>query len=97
MDPINEIQITLTDSDSAFSSISARIDDEGCLRMEGQDMGEAVENIWSHDDHEYCVSVDGSFKDTILLLLVKDRFKTVQEFRRWLALTHIPGQFYSWP
>ena len=80
-----------------MSHLAARIDDKGNLRMEGQDIGRLVEKTWGQDEYEYAVTVDRLLKDTVLLNLLKERFKTTSEFMEWLKGKKLEYEFWSWP
>ena len=40
-----------------FRSVRLVIEDDGCIRLEAQDMGPTVENIWGDSDYEFWVRV----------------------------------------
>ena len=92
---INEI--TLIESKTARLSVrlTARITGNGDLILDGYDSGEFVEETLHHDDYEYSLTVRAEYKDTILLNLIKEKFKNDSEFRTWLDEKQIPSEFWS--
>jgi hypothetical protein len=73
----------------------ALTDENGDLILDGYDRGELVEEVWGSDDYEYSLVVKAEYKDTILLNLIKERFKHDSEFRAWLDEKGIPSDFES--
>jgi hypothetical protein len=51
--------------------------------------------MWGHD-YEYDVTISKEWKDTVLLHLAKERFKTVSEFKKWLDEKEIPSETSLW-
>jgi len=90
-------KITMIDSKSERVRVrlTARIDENGDLILDGYDSGEFVEEVLHHDDYEYSLTVKAEYKDTILLNLIKEKFKHDAEFRSWLDEKGIPSDFWS--
>lgn len=76
--------------------LDALIDDEGKLVIEGYDIGESVKEFWGDSDYEYWLRVPQEWKDTVLLLLIKERFGLSSDFKKWLEDKEIPHKFESW-
>lgn len=76
--------------------LAAMIVDNGDLQLEGYDIGDSVEEFWGDDDYEYWVTVASNYKDTLLLHLLKERFKDSSSFMAWLKQKDIPYQFDSY-
>ena len=93
---LKEITLIESKTDRCSSSLVARIDDEGNLVLEGYDTGELVREWWGDSDYEYWLKVADDDKDTVLLWLIKERFKDDSEFKEWLNSKGIPNQFQSW-
>lgn len=72
------------------------IDDEGNLNLEGYDIGDFVKEYWGDDDYEYFILVKKENLSTILLWLIKERFKNSSDFMNWLKEKQIPYEFGSW-
>ena len=79
--------------------IDARIDDNGDLRISGQDIGEAPEQIFGKDEYEYWLTVPMVEKDRVLLALIEKFYhgnaSVVSEFREFLESKGIPHDFHS--
>ena len=93
---INQIVLKDYRGDDVSVHLVARIDEDGDLVLEGQDVGKAVEEYWGDSDYEYVVNVKAEFKDSVLLYLIKERFTTSKDFMDWLDDKRIPKEFSSW-
>jgi hypothetical protein len=80
--------------------IHARIEDNGNLVVEGQDVGEAPRQWFDDDDYEFFVTVREERKDQVLLALIKKvfggKFRAVDEFREFLKEKGIPFGWMTW-
>jgi hypothetical protein len=94
---ISRVLLCEIKNEELHSTITLKIESNGDLVIEGQDIGEYVEQLRGHDEYEYKLIVDGQYKDSILLHLIKDRFESDAEFRTWLEGKGIPSRFYSRP
>ena len=92
---IDKIELIKSDSERVKVRLTARIDTDGDLILDGYDSGALVEEVWGSDDYEYSLSVKAEYKDTILLNLIKERFKHDAEFRSWLEEKQIPSEFWT--
>ena len=93
---INKITLIKSDSERVRVRLTTRINEDGDLILDGYDSGKLVEEVWGSDNYEYSLSVKAEYKDTILLNLIKERFKHDSEFRSWLDEKQIPSDFWSW-
>ena len=67
--------------------ISAEIDDEGDIKINGQDLGKAPEEFWGDSDYEYSVFVSGKYMDAVKdALLDKSRDEHPEEYTKLLEL-----------
>jgi hypothetical protein len=62
---------------------SVYIRDDGLLHVNSFDYGPEVERLWG-DDYEYDIYVEKEWKDSILLLLLQEKFKSTSDFKKWL-------------
>ena len=80
--------------------IHARIEDNGDLVVEGQDVGDAPKKGFDDSDYEFIVTVKAQDKDMVILALVEKlfggRFKAVDEFRQFLGERAIPFGWMTW-
>lgn len=95
-DKIRKIVLIDEKDDKNIIHLEVKIDDDGKLVFEGHDLGEIPEKYWGDSDYEYWLIIDEDYKDTILLWLIKERFRNDSEFKEWLNEKGIPSQFYSW-
>lgn len=80
--------------------IHARIEDNGNLIVEGQDVGEAPQKWFDDEDYEFWVTVKAEDKDSVILALIEKlfggRFSAVDEFRDFLKEKGIPFGWMTW-
>ena len=92
MDKITSISLESNDSRNLVASIT----ENGDLRMSGKeeldsrDIGDGDSRYAG--DIEYSRTIDGEYKDTILLYLIEECFESEAEFRVWLKEKGIPGK-----
>ncbi len=95
-EPIKSVELLreITERDKRY--LDAKIDESGNLLLEGYDIGDSVEEFWGDSDYEYWLTVSHEWKDTVLLLLIKEKFKLSSDFQIWLESKEIPCKFESW-
>jgi len=80
--------------------IHARIEDNGNLIVEGQDVGEAPQKWFEDEDYEFWVTVRAEDKDSVILALIErlfgGRFSAVDEFREFLKEKCIQFGWMTW-
>lgn len=96
MSKIQEIVMLDERTEKDYSSLVAKIDDNENLVFEGYDVGETPKKYWGDSDYEYWLVINKDYKDTILLWLIKERFKDDSHFKNWLDEKGIPSEFGSW-
>lgn len=96
MDILSEVTIYHHDDEKNTTWETAKIKEDGDFVLEGCSAGEISEKFWGGDDYEYWLTVDKKWKDTILLLLAQERFKSFEDFRQWLDEQKIPNQFQNY-
>jgi hypothetical protein len=77
-------------------SLIAEIKENGDLVLSGYDCGQSVKEFFGDFDHEYWLTVKVENLSSILLNLIKDRFKSVHELREWLEKKDIQFNFHSY-
>jgi hypothetical protein len=93
---IKKIVLQKHRTDDVSVHLTASIDEKGDLVLEGYDIGKFVEDHWGDSDYEYWLRIDKDYKDTILLWLIKERFLSDSDFRKWLDEKGVPSDFQSW-
>ncbi len=96
MEKINKLTLYKSNVNKNYSHEWAAITEEGNLRLDGYDFGPVVEAFWNSDDYEYWLTVDKDWKDTLLLLVIKERFLTLGGLRHWLDEKNFPHTFDNW-
>jgi hypothetical protein len=80
--------------------IHARIEDNGSLVIEGQDVGEAPRKWFDDDDYEFWVTVKPEDEDRLILALIQNqfggKFSAVDEVREFLREKGIPFGWMVW-
>jgi hypothetical protein len=93
---IEKVTLHEKTTESDVSLEWASIESDGNLRLDGVDCGDTPLKFWGDDDYEYWLIVNKEWKDTILLLLLKERFSDFGAIRKWLDEKHIPNSFGNW-
>jgi hypothetical protein len=96
-EPLYRVELRERKSDDGEGSyLSARVDPDLSLVLEGYDYGKSVEEFWGDSDYEYVRVVRPEDMPRVLLELLKDRFEKDSDFSNWLEEKGIPSQFQSW-
>lgn len=77
-------------------SIDISIQENGDLNMGLYDRGETVEKIFGDDEYEYDLTVKKENAEMVLLHLMKEKFSSTTEFKKWLQKNKIPFTEESW-
>jgi hypothetical protein len=72
--PVKELSIRSERFPDGYSNLHVRIDQQGNLVLDAVYAGPTVERMRGDWDYEYSVTVPATWKDTVLLHLMKDRF-----------------------
>lgn len=96
MKPIKKITIRYEKFEDGYSALYGEISKEGDLIINGCDAGDLAKKMLGDWDYEYWLTTPGNYKDTILLHLIKDRFSSVHEIRKWLDNLGIPAEFLAY-
>ena len=96
MEKIKSITVFEREDEKNYCRDKIHVQENGNLHFDSYDIGELPEKFFGHDDYENDIFVEGEGKDSILLLLLKERFKTNGEFKDWadekgLPLTRLPN------
>jgi hypothetical protein len=87
-------------SGSTKTVVEAFVRGDGCLVVEGQDIGEGPRQFFDDDDYEYWVIVPAAEKDGLLLELMKAVFRgngtVTSSFMAWMKERGIGYEFETW-
>jgi hypothetical protein len=97
VEPLQSVVMGRTEGENVKSTLWAVIEEDGRLEVQRSDYGKLVEEVWGRDEYEYNVAVAARYKDTVLLLLIKDFMKDDVAFRGWLEAKGVPFETSSWP
>jgi len=96
----NSISIARQEGSDITISIHAHISPDGGLRLEGDDVGKRVEELFGDSDYEYWVDVPASEIGRLLLLLLKEKYdgdlQAVSKFRTFCESNGIAHRFFNW-
>jgi hypothetical protein len=84
----------------AFRSIYLRVSPNGAVRIDAQDMGKTVEEIWGDSDYEFWVDVPEVEIQKLLFALLKEKYAgrpgAVDEFKDFCQANGIENKWDSW-
>ncbi len=73
----------------------AAIENNGDVLIDTSDWGTVPESSFNFD-YEYSITVEERFKDSVLLLLMKERFADVLAAREWFQKHNLPFKENTW-
>lgn len=89
MDKLLDITLFEIKDDNGCRRDLVHVRDDGSLNFDSFDFGTVSDDMWG-GDFEYSLDIDAMWKDTIILLLIKDRFSAIKDFREWANSKGIP-------
>ena len=93
------IEISRQEGDE-FRSVRLAIEDDGAIKMDAQDMGPTVAQIWGEDEYEFWVRVPPASLPKLAFELLREKFSgqlgAVDAFRDWCKARGIQHEFNSW-
>ncbi len=96
-EPLKSVVLQRLEGDQAAWTVWAVITDAGELEIERSDYGPRVDDGWARDESEFNLTVPAEFKDTVLLLLIQERFSDEAAFRQWLTEKGLPFRESHYP
>jgi hypothetical protein len=94
--PMREIALGESQTGAGSHSLTARVEVDGTLVLEGYDTGELPKQFFGDSDYEYWLTVKPEQVPAVLLWLLKERFSSTSQFKEWLAGKGIPNEFFSY-
>jgi hypothetical protein len=83
-----------------FRSVRLTIEDDGAIKMDAQDIGPIVTQIWGDDDYEFWVHVPAASVSKLAFELLREKFTgqlgAVDAFRDWCKTRGVEHEFDSW-
>jgi hypothetical protein len=83
-----------------FRSVRLALEDDGAIRMDAQDIGPIVTQIWGDDDYEFWVRVPSALVSKLAFELLREKFAgqldAVDSFRNWCKTRGVEHEFDSW-
>ena len=83
-----------------FRSVRLTVEDDGAIKMDAQDIGPTVTEIWGADEYEFWVHVPRAALPKLAFELLREKFSgqlgAVDAFRDWCTRHGVQHQFDSW-
>jgi hypothetical protein len=83
-----------------FRSVRLSVHADGSIKLDAQDMGKLVEEIWGEGDYEFCVNVPATALPKLVFVLLREKYtgrdKAVDEFRAFCKQEEIEHAWDSW-
>ena len=97
--PSDAIEIARQEG-TEFRSVRLALEDDGAIKMDAQDMGPTVTQIWGDDDYEFWVRVPPASVSKLAFELLREKFSgqlgAVDAFREWCRAHGVQHEFDSW-
>ena len=85
---------------SEFRSVTLALENDGAIKMDAQDIGPTVTQIWGDDDYEFWVRVPSASVSKLAFELLREKFTgqlgAVDAFRDWCKAHSVEHEFDSW-
>ncbi len=83
-----------------FRSVRLTLADDGAIKMDAQDMGPIVTEIWGDSDYEFWVDIAPAAVPKLAFELLREKFAgqlgAVDAFRDWCKAHGVEHEFDSW-
>ena len=83
-----------------FRSVRLSVGDDGAIKMDAQDMGPAVEEVWGDSDYEFWVHVPPEAAAALAFELLREKFAgqpgAVDALRDFCKAHGIAHEFGNW-
>jgi hypothetical protein len=81
-------------------SVRLSVEEDGAIKMDAQDIGPTVTQIWGEDEYEFWVRVPSASVSKLAFELLREKFKgqlgAVDAFRDWCKAHGVEHEFGSW-
>lgn len=83
-----------------FRSVRLTLEDDGGIKLDAQDIGPTVTEIWGDGDYEFWVRVEPATLPRLAFELLREKFTgqlgAVDAFRSWCKAHDVAHEFDSW-
>jgi len=83
-----------------FRSVRLVLEEDGAIKMDAQDIGPTVTQIWGDDDYEFWVHVPPASLPKLAFELLREKFSgqlgAVDAFRDWCTAHGVQHEFDNW-
>lgn len=84
----------------AFRSVRLSVNADGSVRLDAQDMGKTVQEVWGDGDYEFWVDVPVTALRKLVFALLSEKYRgrsrAVDEFRAFCKKAEIEHEWDSW-
>jgi hypothetical protein len=84
----------------SFRSVRVSVNDDGSVRLDAQDMGKQVEDVWGDSDYEFWVDVPATALPKLAFALLREKYAgrsgAVDEFRAFCKREDIEHKWDSY-
>ena len=81
-------------------SVRLSVAEDGAIKMDAQDIGPTVTQIWGEDEYEFWVRVPSASVSKLAFELLREKFMgqlgAVDAFRDWCKAHGVEHEFGSW-
>jgi hypothetical protein len=82
------------------TSTYLHLKNDGGIKLDAEDSGEAVEEAWGTDDYEYWVDVPPAAVGKLAFELLHEKYagdwEAVDKFRDWCKAHDVQHEFHTW-
>jgi hypothetical protein len=84
----------------SFRSVRLSVNADGSIKLDAQDMGTLVKEMWGDSDYEFWIDVPASALSKLVFSLLREKYtgrdKAVDEFRAFCKKEEIEHEWDSW-
>ena len=83
-----------------FRSVRLSVNADGSVRLDAQDMGKHVKEVWGDDDYEFWIDVPATALRKLVFVLLSEKYVgrsgAIDEFRAFCKKAEIEHEWDSW-
>jgi hypothetical protein len=95
MNKVERVTLAEKRTETGWYLIEAWLDESGDLILSGREPSDMPKAAFGCTEYEYHRRIPAEFKDALLLLLLRERFKSDAMFQQWLERHSIPYEYTS--
>lgn len=95
MKPVERLELSEKRTEKGWHVLEASVDVNGDLVLTGRDPIDLPKAAFGATEYETTRRIPAEYKDTLLLLLLRERFKSDAMFQQWLERHGIPYEYVN--